>query len=556
MNWHEIPSEHFLVWQLRLSRDFRAGQPRLPYGECSEGIMPIHSLNRRGCTAIVALCIACSTAPLGAQGTPPKPPPRDSTAKPDSAAKLEAVQITADRAVPPPVPALQLLTLPVSATVTARTAEQTVNLVDPEDAVKYLPSVFLRKRNYGDTQATVATRVWGVSSSARSLIFADGVPLSALIANNNNIGGPRWGLISPEEISRIDMMYGPYSAAYAGNSMGAVMEISTRQPDSLEASVEQTEALQRFSLYGTPPTTVRHRFVTNATLGDRFGKFSFWVSGSYQDSHSQPLLYVTSTSFPPGTTGGYAQQNKLGAAADVIGATGLLHTGMTNAKVKLAYDITSWLRASYTFAHWQNDGTSGTDSYIRRNRAHRRSRGRAWDSRAATTTSSKDIRRTALSCAAKPRRTGTSRPLAHCTGSTKTSSGIAAHRFIKRHDVRNEWPRCGAGRHRLDLAFDLKGAWHRGGPGARHTLSFGVHDDFYRLLNPTYNTPDWRGGAFSSVATEGDGDTQTGRTSGRSDAWLITPELQFTTLGGRYEIWRQRTTWPQHQRRHDDQPAD
>src|SRR5436309_7397323 len=118
---------------------------------------------------------------------------------------------------------MQRLTLPVTTSVTTQKIEQTVNILDPEDAVKYLPSVFLRKRNNGDTQAVMGTRVWGVSSSARSLVFADGVPLSALIANNNNIGGPRWGLVSPSEIERIDMMYGPFSAAYAGNSMGAVM---------------------------------------------------------------------------------------------------------------------------------------------------------------------------------------------------------------------------------------------------------------------------------------------------------------------------------------------
>src|SRR6185312_1797141 len=96
--------------------------------------------------------------------------------------------------------------------------QQTVNALDTEDAVKYLPSVFLRKRNNGDTQATMATRVWGFSSSARSLIFADGVPLTALIANNTTIGGPRWGLVSPAEIARIDRMMGPFSAAYPGNS--------------------------------------------------------------------------------------------------------------------------------------------------------------------------------------------------------------------------------------------------------------------------------------------------------------------------------------------------
>src|SRR5687767_1691190 len=49
---------------------------------------------------------------------------------------------------------------------------ETVNSLDAEDALKYLPGIFLRKRNPGDTQATMATRIWGVSSSARSLIFA------------------------------------------------------------------------------------------------------------------------------------------------------------------------------------------------------------------------------------------------------------------------------------------------------------------------------------------------------------------------------------------------
>src|SRR6185436_9338328 len=233
---------------------------------------------------------------------------------------------------------IQLSTLPVTASITARKAEETVNIIDTEDAVKYLPTVFLRKRNNGDTQATMATRVWGTSSSARSLIFADGVPLTALIANNNTIGGPRWGLVSPAEIARIDMMMGPFSAAYAGNSMGAVMEITTRLPQKLEGSINQTQALQTFSLYGTRKTYGTTQ--TTVDVGNKFGKLAVWASGNYQDSHSQPLSYVTSTTFPSGTTGGFAEKNKLGAAANVLGAGGLLHTGMSNAKIKLAYDLT------------------------------------------------------------------------------------------------------------------------------------------------------------------------------------------------------------------------
>ena len=198
-------------------------------------------------TNLVLLASLLAAGSLAAQTTKP--------ARSDSAVKLQSVKITAEpapeRVTLTPV---QMLTLPAIATITSKNVEETVNLMDTEDAVKYLPSVFLRKRNNGDTQATMATRTWGVSSSARSLIFADGVPLTALVANNNTIGGPRWGLVAPSEIARIDMMYGPFSAAYAGNSMGAVMEITTRQPQSLEGSIEQTHALQRFSLYGTSRT--------------------------------------------------------------------------------------------------------------------------------------------------------------------------------------------------------------------------------------------------------------------------------------------------------------
>src|SRR5689334_5857626 len=199
----------------------------------------------------------------------------------------------------------------------------------------------------------MATRTWGVSSSARSLIYADGVPLTALVANNNTIGAPRWGLVAPSEIARIDMMYGPFSAAYAGNSMGAVMEITTRLPEKLEGSISQTQSLQRFDLYGTTNTYGTSQ--TTGDLGARFGNLTIRASGNYANNATQPLSYVTAASFPNGTTGGYQETNKLGAPANILGASGMLHTGMTNAKVKLAYDITPTIRGAYTFGYWHDD---------------------------------------------------------------------------------------------------------------------------------------------------------------------------------------------------------
>ena len=211
------------------------------------------------------------------------------TARParDTVQKLTTINVTAEREDRSSVKPIQLLTLPVTVSITQRRAEETVNLVDAEDAVKYLPSVFLRKRNNGDTQATLATRVWGTSSSARSLIFADGVPLTALIANNNTVGGPRWGLVAPPEVDRIDMMMGPYSAAYSGSSMGAVMEITTRLPRKFEGQIQQTQAVQGFDLYGTKRNFATSQ--TGASVGDRVGNFAFWASGIHQRCNSQPL---------------------------------------------------------------------------------------------------------------------------------------------------------------------------------------------------------------------------------------------------------------------------
>lgn len=128
---------------------------------------------------IAAAAFAARTA--SAQGSSPP-------AKPDSVTRLGPVKVTAARTESATATPLLINTLSAPATITAQKIDEMVNVLDPEDAVKYLPSIFLRKRNNGDTQATLATRVWGLSSSARSLIFADGVPLTALIANNNTLG--------------------------------------------------------------------------------------------------------------------------------------------------------------------------------------------------------------------------------------------------------------------------------------------------------------------------------------------------------------------------------
>src|SRR5262249_8874715 len=187
-------------------------------------------------------------------------------------------------------PIVQRYQLPQkSFSTTARQIEETINLKDPEDAVKYMPSLFVRKRNDGDNQAVLATRTWGLNSSARSLIYYDDLLVSALIGNNNTNASPRWNLISPEAIARVDYLNGPFAAAYPGNSMGGVLLIPSKMRDKPFATVKETVSVMPWNQYGTKDVYPTSQ--TSAAAGNRNGNLSWLVSANYLDSYQQPLTY-------------------------------------------------------------------------------------------------------------------------------------------------------------------------------------------------------------------------------------------------------------------------
>lgn len=253
--------------------------------------------------------------------------------------------------------------------VTREKMGETINVMNTEDALKYLPSLIVRKRNFGDQFAPVATRTSGLGQSARALIYGDGVLLSTLIGNNNGSASPRWGLVSPEEIERIDVMYGPFSAAYPGNSMGAVMEIVTRMPQQFEASVKAQTAYQNYNLYGTSDTYRSSQ--VSAILGSRSGDVSWWLSANHLDAHSQPINIITAArpATPSGVgtpvTGAFLDTNRLGAPIAVIGSGGLQTKAQDTFKAKLAYDFTPQWRATYTIGVFQKDAKSRVETFLR-----------------------------------------------------------------------------------------------------------------------------------------------------------------------------------------------
>ena len=452
--------------------------------------------------------------------------------------QMPGITVTAPAAgpeVPPVSPVIERYSPPNTIVSTdRRRIEDTVNIVDTEDAVKYFPSLLVRKRNYGDTQPTLATRTWGINSSARNLVYADDILLTALIGNNNTIGAPRWGLVSPEEIKGIDMLYGPFSAAYPGNSMGGVMLITTRMPEKFEATLKQTNAFQNFSWYATTNTYSTSN--TAGTLGGKVGKASFFLAANREENWSQPLTFITNgATFAGGTMGTIKEVNKSGVATNVVGAGGLLHTVMDNYKFKWQVELNDWMKFTHTIGYWQNNAQSSVQSYLWQNGAQTFGNINSFANGAYNLV--EQHLANAVSLKSDTRGTFdfevTGSWYTYLTSRQRGPSGVGSGlQFstagtIARMDGTGWW------------TADAKGIWRPEGINGPHEVSFGVHGDQYILNNPTYVASNWLTSpdqGNGTLSTFGAGKTETWGFWAQ-EKWNFAPGWT-ATLGGRLDMWR------------------
>ena len=257
--------------------------------------------------------------------------------------------------------------------VTREQIDNTVAAYDSEDALRYFPSLLVRKRYIGDyNHAMLSSRASGTSNSPRSMVFADGMPLSNLLGSGVSTlsYAPRWNMVSPEEIDRVDVMYGPFSAAYPGNSVGAVVDFVTRMPKAFEATVKLQHNIQPFSMYNTNETYGGTQGAF--TLGNQSGDWSWFLAASRTDSNGQPLTFktVTPTSSTNATTNGnvsgaLTDRNTSGLPIYVLGTGTQYHTIQDQTKLKLAYDVSSTMKATYQLGLWQNTSENRPTSYLR-----------------------------------------------------------------------------------------------------------------------------------------------------------------------------------------------
>ena len=446
----------------------------------------------------------------------------------------------------------------IPATMESVTAEQiarTINATDSEDALKYLPSLLVRKRYIGDyNHAILSSRASGTGNSARSAVYADGILLSNYLGNG--VGGlsfpPRWGMVAPEEIERVDVMYGPFSAAYPGNSVGAVVVFTTRMPKAFEVHAKVGYSSQPFELYNTSATY--RAWETSASVGNKAGAFSWLLNFDHADSHGQPLTFATrllssGTRGTAGTpvTGAVLDANNANQPWYVIGTGTEYRTKQDHFKAKLAWDITPAVRANYLLGVWQNTSDNTPVSYLRN------AAGQPVYSGALNIDGKSFAAPTGADFAA------TREKLTHLMHGLTVKShaqGVwdwevdASLYDYRRDDKRqnaagNALPNAlaggagtladGSGTGWNNLA--AKGTWRPGGIYGEHIVDFGVQQDSYKLRYLTSNIAgNWLADGAGSLANKVAGETRL-RSLYVQDAWRFAEKWK-TVLGLRAEDWR------------------
>ena len=240
-----------------------------------------------------------------------------------------------------------------------------INVATTEDVVKFEPSLVIRRRFIGDSNGTMGMRGSNMFQTSRSMVFADGVPLHYLLQSRWN-GAPRWTMVSASEIAQVEVLYGPFSAEFSGNSMGGVVLIESAIPQQREFHFDSAYFSQNFDAYGFDDTLTGHKEFFS--YGDKFGDTSVYFSYNRLDSESQAQTFYyggsTSSATPTPVSGAIVANDERSNSRLWFGDTGVQDTLTENYKLKIGQDFGEW-QALLNIAYEDRfNGSNSPNSYL------------------------------------------------------------------------------------------------------------------------------------------------------------------------------------------------
>lgn len=219
------------------------------------------------------------------------------------------------------------------------------NLKSVDEALNILPGVFNPRLIPGgmlDSLANGGVTLRGIPRANKTLVLIDGITI-----NDSYSGSQRSMLsIAPEDVERIEVVRGPFSALYGGYAMGGVVNIITRMPEKREATLKTGygSAWDR----GEAPADVYRVY---ASYGDNlWDKLSFLVSYGRQGTNGYAMDEAFTTTTPPSNITGWSLTTDVqGKNRYLIGDTGDEQWWDDRVGVKLSYKLSDTSSISFFY---------------------------------------------------------------------------------------------------------------------------------------------------------------------------------------------------------------
>jgi iron complex outermembrane receptor protein len=225
------------------------------------------------------------------------------------------------------------------------------------DVLDQVPSLYLRGGALGQSQGTIGTSGMSLRGidQTKTLILLDGQPIQ-----DASSGKVNWRVPFVEDIARVEVVPGAFSALYGSNAIGGVVNIITKQPDKHEFTAKVKKGWGDAS---GEDASIYFRDKMDNGLG--------FVGGlGYQDrdSYVNDFVVKAPVAGAAGTpvTGAQAITTREGVPTYLVGDLGTTPWIATNATAKLFYDLNATDKI-YTGINYQKTkvGYTQFNTYLR-----------------------------------------------------------------------------------------------------------------------------------------------------------------------------------------------
>ena len=262
--------------------------------------------------------------------------------------KLEEIVITATKTPRHPED------IPASITVITKEDLEKQNIQTVDEALRQVPGTFARRgKGWQDTRANVNLRGFPSSTQIRTLVLLDGQDMSSAYTT-----AVQWSSLAVEDIERIEVVRGPFSALYGGNAMGGVINIITKTPKKL-----QMRANMGYGKYDT--------WTYYLGVGNRFwDKLSLQLDYKYRYTSGYPAdlaRKTAKTGAAPIQVGGWKHTLKpTGTDTYIIGDKGDNSWYDIIGNLKLSWDLAPGHKIKFsTLLDWNEYGYGQFHTYLR-----------------------------------------------------------------------------------------------------------------------------------------------------------------------------------------------